>query len=252
MKSTLALSSATLLCLASAFPLSVRQADQVNIVLQTGDGDSAQAFDIDIGKIIPTSQSGGSSGVDASIGTAGVTCQAFKDAAGTTPLDSPFTSANAVFFNQCGANGDATSCVLADAVAIGAYCCAENAAFTATCLANVKSNGGSGSGNVQTVTVQFANDVTGTSGIANIPLDGSSVSLGQAYRNTHLFKDGTLFVTSLQFTGDSTNVACEVLKNEITKVASIADPRADFQTFSKTPLNWETGFTINCTLSHSA
>ena len=156
MKSTIfALSSATLFYLSSAFPLSPRQADQVNIVLQTGDGDSAQAFGIDIGKIIPTSQSGGSSGVDASISTAGITCQAFKDAAGTTPLDNPFTSVDAVFFNQCGANGDATSCVLADAVAIGAYCCAENAAFTATCLANVKSSSGSGSGNVQTVTVEL-------------------------------------------------------------------------------------------------
>ena len=102
-----------------------------------------------------------------------------------------------------------------------------------------------------TVQVQFANDVTGANGNALIPLDGSSVSLGQAYANTNLFKDGTLFVTSLEFTADFTNVACEVLKNGTTKVASIADPQQDFQTFSQKPLDWETGFTISCTLPSS-
>jgi hypothetical protein len=98
-----------------------------------------------------------------------------------------------------------------------------------------------------TVQVQFANDVTGANGNAEIPLDGSSINLGQAYGNTDLFKDGTLFVTSLEFTGNFANVACEVLKGGVTKVASIADPQADFQTFSETPLDWETGFTISCT-----
>ena len=102
------------------------------------------------------------------------------------------------------------------------------------------------------VQVQFANDVTGANGNALIPLDGSSIGLGQAYANTDLFKDGTLFVTSLEFTSDFTNVACEVLKDETTEVASIADPQADFQTFSETPLNWETGFTISCNLASSA
>ena len=103
-----------------------------------------------------------------------------------------------------------------------------------------------------TVQVQFANNVSGANGNALIPLDGSSVSLGQAYGNTNLFKDGTLFVTSLEFTADFTNVACEVLKDGTTKVASIADPQQDFQTFSQKPLNWETGFTISCTLPSSA
>jgi hypothetical protein len=103
-----------------------------------------------------------------------------------------------------------------------------------------------------TVQVQFANDVTGANGNALIPLDGSSVSLGEAYANTNLFKDGTLFVTSLEFTADFTNVVCEVLKDGTTKVASIADPRQDFQTFSQKPLDWETGFTISCTLPSSA
>jgi hypothetical protein len=168
---TFALTSAAFCYLTSAIPLSLRAAEQVNIVLQTGDGDSAQAFSIDIGKIVPTSQSGGSSGVDASISTAGITCQAFTDAAGTIPLDSPFTSAAAVFFNQCAANGLATSCVAADAVSIGAYCCAEDAAFKATCLA------AKAKGNSENVTVELQ----GASELAiqvNVPDDGSIVAVG--------------------------------------------------------------------------
>jgi len=103
-----------------------------------------------------------------------------------------------------------------------------------------------------TVQVQFANNVSGANGNALIPLDGSSVVLGEAYANTNLSKDGTLFVTSLQFTADFTNVACKVLKDKTTEVASIADPQQDFQTFSQKPLNWQTGFTISCTGPPSA
>ncbi|RFU74283.1 hypothetical protein TARUN_7910 [Trichoderma arundinaceum] len=99
-----------------------------------------------------------------------------------------------------------------------------------------------------TVQVQFANDVTGANGNALIPLDGSLVSLGQAYANTNLEKDGTLFVTSLQFTANFANVECEVLKDGVTVVASIADPHRDFQTFSQKPLDWQNGFAISCTL----
>lgn len=99
------------------------------------------------------------------------------------------------------------------------------------------------------VQVQFANDVTGANGNAFIPLDGSNVSLGQAYADTNLEKDGTLFVTSLEFTADFSNVACVVLKDLETVVASIADPERDFQAFSQKPLNWQTGFTIACNRS---
>ncbi|EHK16460.1 uncharacterized protein TRIVIDRAFT_65771 [Trichoderma virens Gv29-8] len=99
------------------------------------------------------------------------------------------------------------------------------------------------------VQVQFANDITGANGNALIPLDGSNISLGQAYADTNLSRDGTLFVTSLQFTADFTNVQCIVLKDFTTEVASIADPARDFQRFSQKPLNWQTGFTISCTKS---
>jgi hypothetical protein len=102
------------------------------------------------------------------------------------------------------------------------------------------------------VQVQFANDVTGANGNAWIPLDGSSVTLGEAYANTDLEVDGTLFVTSLEFTADFQEVVCDVLKDEAINVAHIADPAQDFETFSQKPLNWQTGFTINCTLPYSA
>jgi len=97
------------------------------------------------------------------------------------------------------------------------------------------------------VQVQFANNVSGANGNAYIPLDGSAVTLGQAYANTNLEVDGTLFVTSLQFTANFQNVVCNVLKDGTTVVAHIADPQQDFQTFSQKPLNWQTGFTISCT-----
>lgn len=97
------------------------------------------------------------------------------------------------------------------------------------------------------VQVQFANDVTGANGNARIPLDGSAIVLGQAYAGTNLAKNGTLFVTSLQFTADFSNVACEVIKTDVGKtVASISNFQQDFQRFSQKPLNWQTGFTISC------
>lgn len=103
-----------------------------------------------------------------------------------------------------------------------------------------------------TVQVQFANDVTGANGNALIPLDGTPIVLGQAYANTNLEVAGTLFVTSLQFTANFQNVVCDVLKDGTTNVAHIADPGQDFDKFSQKPLNWQAGFTISCTLPHSA
>ena len=96
------------------------------------------------------------------------------------------------------------------------------------------------------VQVQFSNNVSGANGNAWIPLDGSAFHIGQAYANTNLFKDGTLFVTSLQFTSNFQLVACEVLKDGTKKVAEIHNPGQDFQTFSEKPLNWANGFTISC------
>lgn len=99
----------------------------------------------------------------------------------------------------------------------------------------------------KSVQVQFANDFSGANGNARIPLDGTPVVLGQAYGATNLEKDGTLFVTSLQFTADFANVACDVTKTDIGKiVASIANPKQDFQRFSQKPLDWQKGFTISC------
>jgi len=182
MKSTtFALSSAALFYLASGFPHSIRQAaEQVTIVIQTGDGDSAVAFGIDPNTIVPTSQSGGSLGVDASAETPGFTCQAFSDAAGTTPLGNTFSSTtDSAFFNNCAEGGLATSCVLADAVKIGAFCCAADADFNTKCLANVKSSSGSTgvSSDVTNITVELQ----GADELAiqlSVPDDGSIVMVG--------------------------------------------------------------------------
>ncbi|KAM3510782.1 hypothetical protein MY11210_005563 [Beauveria gryllotalpidicola] len=96
------------------------------------------------------------------------------------------------------------------------------------------------------VQVQFANNWSGANGNAWIPLNGSPVQLGQAYANTNLFKDGTLFVTSLQFTSNFQLVSCEVLKGGTKKVAEIHNPGQDYQTFSQKPLDWAKGFAISC------
>lgn len=96
------------------------------------------------------------------------------------------------------------------------------------------------------VQVQFANNWSGANGNAWIPLNGSPVQLGQAYANTNLFKDGTLLVTSLEFTANFQLVSCEVLKDGTKKVAEIHNPGQDFQTFSQKPLDWAKGFAISC------
>ncbi|KAK8148030.1 hypothetical protein G3M48_000509 [Beauveria asiatica] len=96
------------------------------------------------------------------------------------------------------------------------------------------------------VRVQFANNWSGANGNAWIPLDGSAVALGHAYANTNLFKDGTLFVTSLQFTANFQHVSCKVLKHGSKQVADIHNPGQDYQTFSQKPVDWAKGFTIHC------
>ena len=73
------------------------------------------------------------------------------------------------------------------------------------------------------VQVQFTNNITGVNSNTFIPLNRSSISLGQAYTNTNLFKDRTLFITSLEFTTDFTNIVYEVLKDRTTKITSITD-----------------------------
>lgn len=99
---------------------------------------------------------------------------------------------------------------------------------------------------VKKVQVQFANDVSGANGNALIPVDNSAVNLGVAYANTNLEKAGTLLVTSLQFTADFQNVACDVVKDGNKVVAHIEDPGMDFMTFSQVPVDWQNGFTISC------
>jgi hypothetical protein len=101
--------------------------------------------------------------------------------------------------------------------------------------------------NVGTVTVQLSNDDSGANGDAKIPLNGAPVDIGKAFGNSDLFKDGTLFVTSIFFVANFQNVDCVVLRNGKQQVANIFDPSKDFERFAQQPVNWEHGFTISCT-----
>ncbi|KAH6609370.1 hypothetical protein Trco_002716 [Trichoderma cornu-damae] len=118
-------------------------------------------------------------------------------------------------------------------------------AFSLSCLALAVS-AAPARRNTNAVQVQFANDFSGANGNAFIPLNGFPVSLGQAYANTNLSKDGTLFVTSLEFTANFANAECVVVQDGTTVVASIANPERDYQKFSSQPLDWENGVTISC------
>ncbi|KAL7919639.1 hypothetical protein ACQKWADRAFT_300677 [Trichoderma austrokoningii] len=96
------------------------------------------------------------------------------------------------------------------------------------------------------VTVQLSNDVSGANGDASIPLNGAPVDVGQAFGHSDLFKDGTLFVTSIFFVANFQNVDCTVLRNGVQQVANIFDPSKDFERFAQKPVDWEHGFTISC------
>lgn len=97
------------------------------------------------------------------------------------------------------------------------------------------------------VTVQLSNDVSGANGDASIPLNGAPVDIGQAFGKSNLFKDGTLFVTSIFFVANFQNVNCVVVRNGVQQVANIFDPSKDFERFAQKPVDWEHGFTIACT-----
>ncbi|KAL7901895.1 hypothetical protein HDV63DRAFT_378018 [Trichoderma sp. SZMC 28014] len=97
------------------------------------------------------------------------------------------------------------------------------------------------------VTVQLSNDVSGANGDASIPLNGAPVDIGQAFGKSDLFKDGTLFVTSIFFVANFQNVDCVVVRNRVQQVANIFDPSKDFERFAQQPVDWEHGFTISCT-----
>ncbi|GFP56729.1 hypothetical protein ACSS6W_004767 [Trichoderma asperelloides] len=101
--------------------------------------------------------------------------------------------------------------------------------------------------NAGKVTVQLSNDVSGANGNAAIPLDGTPVNIGQAFGHTNLFKDGTLFVTSIFFVANFQHAECTVVRNGVKQVANIFDPAKDFERFAQQPVDWEHGFTISCT-----
>jgi hypothetical protein len=88
--------------------------------------------------------------------------------------------------------------------------------------------------------------VTGANAVAYIPLNGTGVVLGEAYGQTELEINDTLLVTNFAFVDNFQLASCVVIKNGTTEVAAISNPVRDFQTFSPTPLNWQSNFSIFC------
>lgn len=101
--------------------------ESVQIVVKTGDGDSAVGLTVTLNQVVSTADNrGAAAGVAASIDDPSVTCQAFRDNAGTVPLGSPFTAAAPASFSATSSGG--TESNPDDAVAIGAFFCAASSA----------------------------------------------------------------------------------------------------------------------------
>jgi hypothetical protein len=122
------ITSAALFTLSLAAP-----APQIaNVVIATGDGDSSAGISVPVGKLVTSASIGGSatSGVKASV-NGNFFCQAFSDAVGKTVLGGPFNITASTNFAACAGS---TSCTLADAVPIGAYCCVTKEADLKSCV----------------------------------------------------------------------------------------------------------------------
>lgn len=100
--------------------------ETVQVVVKTGDGDSAVGLTVTINQVFSTANNlGASKGVAATISDPNVTCQTFSDNAGTIPLGSPFTADTPASFSATSSGG--TESNLNDAVPIGAFFCSNSA-----------------------------------------------------------------------------------------------------------------------------
>lgn len=100
--------------------------EQVQIVVKTGDGDSAAGLTVTLNQVFSTANNPvASKGVAATIDDTTATCQAFSDNAGTIPLGSPFTADKPASFSATSSGG--TESNPNDAVPIGAFLCSKSA-----------------------------------------------------------------------------------------------------------------------------
>ncbi|MCJ1424709.1 hypothetical protein MMC29_002597 [Sticta canariensis] len=96
--------------------------ETVQVVVKTGDGDSAAGLTVTLNQVFSTADNRlASKGVAATISDPAVTCQAFSDNAATIPLGGPFTADTPASFSATSSGG--TESQPEDAVPIGAFLC---------------------------------------------------------------------------------------------------------------------------------
>lgn len=140
--------------------------ETVQIVLKTGDGDSAIDLTVTINQLFSTADNpGASAGVGATIDDPTATCQAFSDNAGIIPLASPFTADTPASFSATSSCG--TEPNLKVAVPIGAFFCSKSAG-------GLPSTGGSNVASTALVRVQVQVE-SKTFTQTDFPVDGSIV-----------------------------------------------------------------------------
>jgi hypothetical protein len=151
-------SAALLASLATALPLSSRQANTIQVQIKTGDGDASIQITVTLDQLFTTPQQA----VAASIDDPTAICQAFSDSAATEPLGAPFTAANGVTF----VNDGSTASVASDAITIGAFLCSSSSSKLQADEAKTVNSGSSSSspsssssssssGNGVTVTIEL-------------------------------------------------------------------------------------------------
>jgi hypothetical protein len=105
--------------LTAGLPLSSRyDANTIQVVIKTGDGDASIQITVTLDQLFTTPQQA----VAASIFDPTAVCQAFSDSAGTSPLGEPFTAAKGVIF----VNDGSVDSVASDAITVGAFLCSNS------------------------------------------------------------------------------------------------------------------------------
>ena len=111
--------------------------ETVQIVLKTGDGDTAVGLTVTLNQVFSTADNRqGSKGVAATVEDPTAVCQAFSDNAGTIRLGSPFTADKPASFSATSNGGTGSN--PDDAVPIGAFLCSNSASVPSTASARVQ------------------------------------------------------------------------------------------------------------------
>ena len=178
----------------------------VQIVVKTGDGDSAAGLTATLDQVLSTAgQPQAARGVAASIDDPTVICQTFSDNAATKPLGAPFTAAKPASFSATSNGG--TGSKLADAVPLGAFLCSHSAN-------GVKPKGPKGSTGGQTATARVQLETESDTFFQNdVPVDGSVFLTGKTN-----FGTSALDMAVVTATGVNPNeVSCQAFADKAAK-----------------------------------